>query len=227
MGAKRWTILLGVLLTLARPATALGQDAARWYGGGVVGVSALSADAEHRVGAESGVVSLYKPETGLAANVLVGVHLTDYVTVQANYIWNRNALTLLSTSFGPEETAFYEQSRDSSQHAVVADVLLYFRNRESRFRPYLSVGGGVVRLVSSASGVAVIAGVRPPEQEFAESRHVLRVAVGIDVKTGPGWSVRYSFSESLSRNPISQALTPPARRRLTNFQTLLGVVRMF
>ena len=53
------------------------------------------------------------------------------------------------------------------------------------------------------------------------------VAVGMDVRTGPKWSIRYSFSESLSRNPISQQLSPPAQRRLANFQNLVGVIRTF
>ena len=212
---------------LLRPGVSLAQESPRWFGGGVIGVSALSADANHVATPESLAVSLYKPESGPAANVLVGAHLTDYVTLQANYISNQNALTLLSTRSDGGDTEFYEQPRDSSQHAIVGDFLLYFRARESQFRPYLSFGGGILRLESATSGSAIITGVRPPEREFTESRPVLRVALGIDVRTGSGWSVRYSFSESLSRNPISQRLSPPAPRRLANFQNLVGVIRSF
>jgi hypothetical protein len=56
---------------------------------------------------------------------------------------------------------------------------------------------------------------------------VLRVAVGIDVSLGGQWSARYSFSESLSGNPISAQLSPPGQRNLANFQNLFGVVRAF
>ena len=221
------TILLSASLLALQPAVCLAQATPRWYGGGVVGVSTLSADVEHQLTDESVVVSLYKPENSPAANLFVGVHLTEYVTLQANYIWNQNSLTLVSTRLESGETAFYEQPRDSTQHAVVGDFLLCFRLHESRLRPYLSVGGGIRRLLSAASGSAKLAGLAPPEQAFATSRPVLRVAVGIDVRTGPRWSVRYSFSESLSRNPISHALTPPASRSLANFQNLVGVIRTF
>jgi hypothetical protein len=37
--------------------------------------------------------------------------------------------------------------------------------------------------------------------------------------------VRYSFSESVSGNPISAQLSPPGQRNLANFQNLFGVVR--
>jgi hypothetical protein len=57
------------------------------------------------------------------------------------------------------------------------------------------------------------------------SRATLRVAVGLDLTVGRGWSVRYSFSESVSGNPISAQLLPPGQRSLANFQNLFGVVR--
>jgi hypothetical protein len=59
------------------------------------------------------------------------------------------------------------------------------------------------------------------------TRVVLRVAVGIDLALGDRWSVRYSFSETISGNPISARLTPPGERNLANFQNLFGVVRRF
>ena len=219
-------VVLTVCLWLA-PTVSLAQEPVRWFAGGLAGVSTLSADAQHELSMETLAVSLYKPENGLAANVFVGNHLTEYVTVQANYMWNQNDLTLLSSHSDGGSTAFYEQSRSSSQHAVVGDFLLYFRSRASGVRPYLSVGGGVLRVDSTSRGETVIGGAIPPEPELTEHRPVLRVAVGIDLKTGQNWSVRYSFSESLSRNPISQQLSPPAPRRLANFQNLVGVVRAF
>lgn len=45
----------------------------------------------------------------------------------------------------------------------------------------------------------------------------MRVAVGIDLGSEAGWRFRYSFSETISRNPISVRLSPPAQRNLANF----------
>ena len=56
---------------------------------------------------------------------------------------------------------------------------------------------------------------------------VLRVAVGIDIAVGPTWSVRYSFSEGISPNPIGERLTPAGQRVLMNFQNLVGVMATF
>ena len=74
---------------------------------------------------------------------------------------------------------------------------------------------------------ALVAGIEPPAREFTDIHPVLRVAVGIDIRTGPRWALRYSFSENLSPNPISRRLTPPASRSLANFQNLVGLVRTF
>ena len=49
--------------------------------------------------------------------------------------------------------------------------------------------------------------------------------MGLDLTLGRGWRVRYSFSESVSGNPISRQLSPPGQRNLANFQNLFGVVR--
>jgi hypothetical protein len=38
---------------------------------------------------------------------------------------------------------------------------------------------------------------------------------------------RYSFSETISGNPISPSLTPPGERPLMNFQNLFGFVARF
>jgi hypothetical protein len=46
----------------------------------------------------------------------------------------------------------------------------------------------------------------------------------MDVRLGRRWSVRYSFSESVSGNPIAEQLSPPGQRNLANFQNLFGVV---
>ncbi len=120
----------------------------------------------------------------------------------------------------------YEQPRTTSQHAVIGDLLAYFRERRSALRPYLSVGLGVVRLQTKDAGESRVRNaVLPPSLQA--TRAVLRVAVGIAVALGRAWSARYSFSESLSGNPISAQLSPPGQRNLATFQNLFGAVRTF
>jgi hypothetical protein len=206
-------------------AVAGAQENRRISVGAVAGVSTLSADARSEITTEGADVSLYKPENGPALNVFVGMHVREYVTLQANYIWNRNRLALASvrsTDLGP---TFYEQPRTSSQHAIVGDLLVYFRERRSVVRPYLSVGAGIVRFETLADGPARSRNVVPPAETVRARRATLRVAVGLDLTVGRGWSVRYSFSESVSGNPISAQLSPRGQRNLANFQNLFGVVR--
>ena len=160
-------------------------------------------------------VSLYKPENGPAFNFFGGVHLTDFLSVQGNYVFNRNDLTLTASQISESGGAFYEQSRTSSQHAVIGDLLLYFRNRQTWFRPYLSVGSGFVSLESRETRVLVSQGnLTLPERRFESTRPALRVAVGIDFRLAAGWAFRYSFSETLRRNAISGQLSPPGQRNL-------------
>jgi hypothetical protein len=201
------------------------QQSRRVFVGAVAGVSTLSADARSEITTDGADVSLYKPENGPALNVVLGMHVREYLTVQANYIGNRNDLALASvrsTDLGP---TFYEQPRTSSQHAIVGDLLVYFREQRSVVRPYLSVGVGVVRFETRANGQALSRNAVPPAETVRATRATLRVAVGLDLRLGRGWSVRYSFSESMSRNPISAQLSPPGQRNLANFQNLFGVVR--
>ena len=215
--------LVGATLALSLATTSAAEDRLQLYAGALTGVSTLSGDARSLVSAGELVASLYKPENGPALNLLVGVHLHDYVTVQVNYIWNRNDLTLVAAA----GDAFFEQPRRSSQHAIVGDLLVYFRARGDRIRPYLSAGGGVVRFASSSEGTAIARGRIPPEPRFTDLGATLRVAVGLDVRASPTWRIRYSFSESLSGNPISGRLSPPGQRNLANFQNLVGVIRTF
>jgi hypothetical protein len=162
-----------------------------------------------------------------AANALAGVHATRFLSVQANYIWNRNDLTLLASSVAPAGGGFYEQARPSTQHAVFADALLYFRSRDSGVRPYLSGGLGLVRFESDAATRTLEHGMAAPSGDITATRAALRVAVGIDLRVAEAWSLRYSFSEAISGNPVSARLTPPAERNLMNFQNLFGLVLGF
>ena len=104
---------------------------------------------ESSTGATRADVSLYKPENGPALNLFVGVHLGRYFTVQANYVWNRNDLTLFSSSASAQDGGFHEQRRASTQHAVVGDALLYFRALgRCVFGRISQPGVGVVRFES-------------------------------------------------------------------------------
>lgn len=221
------SVLVTMLLWLGTAPQALAQDDDRLYAGALVGVSTLSADARASTQPSRAEASLYKPENGPALNLFVGVHLGRYFTVQSNYVWNRNDLTLFSSVTSPEGGRFYEQPRTSTQHAVVGDALLYFRALGSGVRPYLSTGAGLVRFRSESTGNGVAGGLPSPDGEIASTRLALRVAVGIDLAMGDRWSVRYSFSETISGNPISARLTPPGERNLANFQNLFGIVGRF
>jgi hypothetical protein len=206
------------------PGRALAQSTA--FAGIVGGISTLSADGRSTITSSAIGVSLYKPENGPALNLLAGWHLGDFLTFQGNYIWNRNRLTLTSSVVREADVSFYEQGSRSAQQSVVGDLLLYFRNRQSGIRPYLSVGGGVVRFTTRSGGIVATRGAPPlPRASVVSTRPALRVAVGIDLAIGHGWSFRYSFSESIRQNAISAQLTPPGRRNLANFQNLFGVVK--
>jgi hypothetical protein len=219
-------IIVGAAIMFCLATTvAEAQQSRRVFVGAVAGVSTLSADARSEITTGEADVSLYKPENGPALNVLLGMNVREYVTVQANYIWNRNDLALSSVRSTDRGPSFYEQPRTSSQHAIVGDLLLYFREQHSAVRPYLSVGVGVVRLETRTAGPARSRNAAPPAETFRATRATLRVAVGLDLALGRGWSARYSFSESLSGNPISAQLSPPGQRNLANFQNLFGVVR--
>lgn len=213
------------LMLFLTTAVAEAQQSRRVFVGAVTGVSALSADARSEITTDGADVSLYKPENGPALNILLGMHVREYVTVQANYIWNRNDLLLASVRSTDRGQSFYEQPRTSSQHAIVGDLLVYFRERRSVVRPYLSLGVGVVRLETLVDGPARGRNNVPPAETLRANRATLRVAVGLDLRLGRGWSARYSFSENVSGNPISAQLSPPGQRSLANFQNLFGVVR--
>lgn len=198
------------------------------YVGGVAAVATLSADGRSVVSSNASQVSLYKPENGPALNLLFGRYLGNYVSVQGNYIWNSNDLTFNSTSISPGGQSFYRETRDSSQTSVIGDVLVFFRDRRSLVRPYLSGGFGLVHLQSSQQNLEVASGspALPPPQ-FSANTVGLRVAVGIDVRLRHGFSLRYSFSETISPNPISDQLSPPGQSTLKNFQNLWGFVKNF
>jgi hypothetical protein len=213
------------LSSLSVPAAA--QEEPRLFAGALVGVSTLSADGRAATTGSDAALSLYKPENGVATNLFAGMHLAQYFSVQGNWMWNQNDLTLVSSSTAAQGGGFYEQHRRSRQHAVVFDGLVYFRRLDSVVRPYLGTGLSVVQFSSVEEGRASVNGLAAPAGEIDSTHIGLRSHVGIDVRVSRYLSFRYSFSETLSRNPISPVLTPPAQRRLANFQNLFGFVGRF
>jgi hypothetical protein len=200
----------------------------RYFVGTVAGISTLSADAQTSITEGRTAISLYRPFNGPAINVFGGMHVTDFVSLQGNYVYNANDLTAVSTRVSVAGEDLFEQSRRSSQHALIGDALIYFRNRHSWARPYLSGGVGGVRLRSVTQQLISSRGT--PEllpEEFTSIAPALRVAVGIDLRFRTGWAFRYSFSETIRGNPISGRLMPAGERNLANFQNLFGLVKLF
>ena len=224
------TFIIGTLigLTIHLQSGALSAQDSQGYFGVIGGISALSADGRSDTTPEGSAVSLYNPLNGPALNIFGGWSLNNYVSFQGNYIWNRNRLTLTSTIVSADGAAIFEQERKSSHNSVFGDFLLYFRARGERIRPYLSTGVGRVDFKSSEERTRVAVGaVQIPPASFRETTIVLRSAVGIDVRVGRGWAVRYSFSEFIGPNPIGRRLNPVGERGLMNFQNLVGFVRYF
>jgi hypothetical protein len=211
-------------VALHKPCNAQG----RAYIGVVGGVSTLSADARTVLDSDSAATSSYKPENGPTAGVYLGLHWTNYFSVQADYLWNRNVLTLdsLAANTTGAGTGLYERRFQSHQHAAFGSALLYFRRRSSWVRPFLSVGTGVVHLTAEPRSARIVLGLSPPGP-FSATKPALHVAVGIDLKLKSRWGFRYSFAETSNLNPISHQLTPPGSRRLANFRNLFGVVKYF
>lgn len=217
-------LVLALVLLLSASSSVLAQQGSRFYVGGLAGVSTLSADAQSTTAAPDARVSLYKPENGLAASALAGMHLGRFVSVQTSYVWNRNDLLLLSSIVSPEGSTFYEQRRTSSQHLAIIDALVFVRARESRVRPYLTTGVGVLRFASELVRDEHVNGITPPGGSFTSTRMAFHVAVGIDVRLSDRSRFRYTYGELLSGNPVSVRLMPAGQRSLANFQSLFGWV---
>jgi hypothetical protein len=185
----RRLVIGGTIWLASFTATPAAQRAPGPYVGVLAGVSTLSADARSEVTDRGNVdVSLYTPENGPAISVLFGIHVHQYVSLQANYVWNANDVAL--TSVRGVDSSFYEKPRSSGQHAVIGHLLLYFRNLDSAIRPYLSAGGGAVRIDTTSLGGARGGGAVPPPQTIRALNGVLRTAVGIDIALSRHWAVR-------------------------------------
>lgn len=207
------------------PTLLLAQD--RIYVGALGGLATLSGNGRSVVSPTSIATSLYDPKNGPVANVFAGIHLFRYISVQGNYIWNRNDVTLVSSLSNPTMFSFYQQPLSSTENSFVGDVLVYFRKRGNRIRPYLSQGGGLVHINSGVKGNTLSRGNLSVPSATSSTFLTSRTAVGVDVRLHPAWYFRYTFGENISRNPISAQLSPPGQRLLKNFQNLWGIYRTF
>ena len=198
------------------------------YIGALGGVATLSGDGRSTITDSSAATSLYDPKNGWVGSVFCGWHVYKYVSLQGNYIWNRNDLTLVSTLSSPANSSFYQQPMSSTENALIGDVLVYFRPRGDRIRPYLSQGVGVVHVSSRVNGSVVSSGsMLAPPGNSTSTFPGSRTAVGLDVRVAHAWYFRYTFGENISHNPVSVQLSPPGQRLLKNFQNLFGVFRTF
>ena len=181
-----------------RPTAATGQVFVAVMGGSAALSAAASAQANPAVAAN------YQANVSGAFNAEVGYHLNDWFSVRGGYIWNENRIVTTTVGSG----TFGQVSALRKQDAFSGELLLYFRQRKSWVRPYLTAG--------------------PAWVWFGPGTKIgLRVAVGVDVVSKAGWGLRYSFSEVMSGNPFAETLAPPASTNLMNFQNLFGVVKVF
>lgn len=183
-------------------------------------MAALSADARFTASG-SAAASGYAPQNGPTLSPFFGIHVSDFISFQASYTWNRNDVRY-HTLTGAE---FFDQDARTTHQLWLGDAMLYFRNRRSWVRPYLAAGTGVARIKSEASPAAGTLAGAPGS--FVETSAVLNVAVGIDLAAGRAWWFRYCFGETIQPNPFSNRLTPPGQRNLAGFRNFFGFVKYF
>jgi hypothetical protein len=196
------------------------------YAGAVGGVATLSADAGSRQVEQGLSLSSYAPSNGGALDLFAGADVHDYFSLQGDFVWNQNKLRLNSSSSATG--TFYQEDRSSSQKAGIVSLLIYFRRRSSRIRPYLAVGTGIAHLSSTTERVVGSGGAPSfPPENFSSTGPVLRTHVGIDLRLVRRLAFRYTFSETIGHNEISKNLSPPGSRGLANFQNLFGFALRF
>ena len=153
------------MIFLAQPARA------QMYAGALGGISTLSGDTRVIINSTSTNFSTYNPNNGPALNALLGKHLTDIFAVQGDYVWNRNSLDFTEGAFDSGSPSAYEETHHSSQQSLFGSVLVYFRNRKSWIRPYLSIGTGWVHLSSIRAIGNFCAKLTLPASEFIQCKH--------------------------------------------------------
>ena len=220
------TKLILLVLACQMPSLVLAQQLAKEtiYFGGMAGIATLSGDANAVINPTSASTSLYDPSNGGAASAFLGIHLLNYVSLQADYVWNRNDVVLVSSNTGSGATSFYRLQESVTQNGFLGNTLVYFRKRESRIRPYLSVGLGAVLIHNRLSTGGIVSGnpALPPASSDRASI-ALRTSVGLDIRFRGSWHFRYSFGETITRNTFGDQLSPPEHRIAKNFQSLFGI----
>jgi Outer membrane protein beta-barrel domain len=194
------------------------------YLGGMGGFATLSGDGSAMITPASASTSLFDPQNGAVGEFSAGVHLFPYVSFEGDYIWNRNPVTLVSTTESGGTTSYYRRPENVTQNTFLANVLIYFRRRGDRIRPYLSEGFGGVLIHNSFTGTATVVG--SPTLPPANSDHAslaLRTLVGMDVRMRNRWYLRYTFGETIDRNTYGDSIFPQEHRIPKNFQNLFGM----
>jgi len=194
------------------------------YFGAMGGIATLSGDANAVITPTSASTSSYDPSNGGAASAFIGAHIFNYISVQADYVWNRNDVVLVSSNSGAGGTSFYRLPESVTQNGFLGNALVYFRKRESRIRPYLSEGVGAVLIHNRLSAGGIVAG-NPslPPASSDRASIALRTSVGLDLRFRDAWHFRYSFGETITRNTFGEQLSPPEHRIAKNFQSLFGI----
>jgi hypothetical protein len=111
------------------------------YVGALGGLATLSGDGRSAITGSSAATSFYDPQKRRGGQFVLGMASVQVCSIQGNYIWNRNDLTLVSTLSNPAGSSFYQQPMSSTENAFIGDVLVYFRPRGDRIRPFLSRRG--------------------------------------------------------------------------------------
>ena len=196
--------------------------------GGMGGVATLSGDGSAVITSSTASTSLLDPQNGVAAEIFAGIHIFEYVSLQTDYVYNRNTAVFASSSQETGSFKFFREPEAITQNAFLGNVLVYFRRRDSRIRPYLSEGGGIVLLHSRLSAEGIVLG-RPvlPPVSSSHASIALRTLVGTDVRLRTPWYFRYSFGETISRNMLGDQVAPAQRRIPKNYQNLFGLYLQF
>src|SRR6266567_3341681 len=96
--ARSWLklVLLAVVLFCVFQESSFGRVVP--YSGAIGGIATLSADAGSQRVAQGLNLSSYAPTNGGALDLFAGADLHDYLSLQGDFIWNRNQLRLNSSS---------------------------------------------------------------------------------------------------------------------------------
>ena len=205
---------------------AAAQDEPRAFAGALFGVSALSADAQAVTTGADAAVSLYDPKNGLALNVFGGFMLLNTSRSRSTGCGTGTTSRWFPRTHRLKPVVFMSRPETVRNMRWSSMASSTFDGWTARFGHTWEQACRSVRF-SSEEGGSLAQGLTPPAGEIRSTHIGLRSHVGIDFRLSRHISFRYSFSETISSNPISPSLTPPGRRPLMNFQNLFGFVSRF